>query len=135
MDKMIKWILIFMAGFLAIFYVAYENDDQNLGNNYFYLPKYEADDIGFPDGAIIYKSDKKYIFNDVKISGEIIDVAHDNSFILAVQETEKFNTWKTHNYYIIVIKTDSTYGPYTLEEYLLRRKELGVPDDLKLEVG
>ena len=41
-------------------------DDQNLGNNYFYLPMYEAYDIGY-EGSIIYKSHKKLLFSDIII--------------------------------------------------------------------
>lgn len=36
------------------------------------------------------------------------------------------------NYWIISHKDDSLFGPYSKEEYLLKRKELGVPEELRL---
>ena len=36
------------------------------------------------------------------------------------------------NYWIISHKEDSLYGPYSKKEYLLKRKELGISEKLKL---
>jgi len=37
-------------------------------------------------------------------------------------------------FWIISHAPDSIYGPLSLEEYLEKRTELGVPDDLRLEL-
>jgi len=37
------------------------------------------------------------------------------------------------NYWIISHKDDSLFGPYSKEEYLIKRKELDVPNTLKLD--
>ncbi|RLD60819.1 MAG: hypothetical protein DRJ01_09030 [Bacteroidetes bacterium] len=46
---------------------------------------------------------------------------------------KKLKESKVHNYWIIDKQTGDIYGPMNLEEYLQKRKELGVPKELKLE--
>ena len=103
---MIKRGTAFFALFLfgILFYTCVGVDDQNLGDNYYYLPKYEAKDIGYPGGAIVYKSAEKNIFKEVKIEGEVINV-----------------------------KSDLVYGPFNKKDYQKKRLELGIPDKLKLQ--
>lgn len=38
-----------------------------------------------------------------------------------------------HSYWIIGIKTADVYGPLTFDQYLSKKDELGVPEDLKLK--
>lgn len=38
------------------------------------------------------------------------------------------------NYWIISHKVDSMFGPLSKEEYFQKRKELGVPEELKLKI-
>lgn len=42
--------------------------------------------MGFPEGAIIYKSSQKNLFSDIKIQGEVISINYDKDFIVAVQQ-------------------------------------------------
>jgi len=46
---------------------------------------------------------------------------------------KKLKDSKIHYYWIINKKTDDIYGPLNWNEYLQKRKELGVPKKLKLE--
>ncbi|MEQ8572605.1 hypothetical protein [Fulvivirga sp.] len=130
-----KWILIAATLLMLILLTLklYDQDDQSLGDNYYYLPKYEAEDIGFPNGAVIYKANEKYKFNDIKIGNEVISVTSNAYHILAIQKNEDTHNDSTFNYYLIVKKTDSTYGPFMFKEYMRMRKELGVENDLILK--
>lgn len=38
-----------------------------------------------------------------------------------------------HDFWILNMKTSDVYGPYTFDDYLTKKKELGVPETLKLE--
>jgi len=78
-----------------------------LGDNYFYLDKYEAVDVGYPGGAIIYKSTERYLYSDVKIKGNVIDVKFNDKFIVAKQ---KPIDQEIINYYIIDKTNDHIYG-------------------------
>jgi hypothetical protein len=40
----------------------------------------------------------------------------------------------TINFWIIIIKSDSTIGPLTLNDYLIKRKKLNIPDNVHLRV-
>jgi len=120
---------------VAILFSIFKNDDHSLGGNYYYLPKYEAIDIGYPGGAIIYKSMQKNVFTDVKIYGDVIGVNANNEFIIAIQRKDltidsSDNSELKHRYFIIVKKQDKVYGPYTKEEFQEVKKELGVPKSL-----
>jgi len=132
-------ILIFIISVLQ-FFNAGCNDEQDLGDNYYYLPLYEAIDVGYPNGSIIYKSPQIYLIRDVKVPGDVISVDKDKKYIIAVKEEhEPYNqrdikkTYKRNlQYYIIVKETDSVYGPYNKKEYFLKRKEIRVPENLVL---
>ena len=125
---MIKRGTAFFALFLfgILFYTCVGVDDQNLGDNYYYLPKYEAKDIGYPGGAIVYKSAEKNIFKEVKIEGEVINVNSNKDFIIAIQKayTSRFDTSRLNitemnclKYYIINKKSDLVYGPFNKKDY------------------
>ena len=114
-------------------------DEQTLGDNYFFLPKYEALDVGYPDGAIIYKSPEKNLFKEIKIKKEVVSVEHNRDFIIAIQESNNnsFEIGNSHieernflNYFIIVKKTNHVYGPFKYSDYVSMRKELKVPNNL-----
>jgi len=108
------------------------NDEQDLGDNYYFLPEYEAIDIGFPDGAVVYKAAQKNVFNDIKIQGNVVDARGNSDFIVVSQRKDSSNI-DTLQYYIIAKKTDSIYGPYNTEGYLQNRKKLNVPKNLILK--
>lgn len=133
MKKWIILILIIACCAIVVFFIC-RNNKQDLGDNYYYLPEYEAVDIGFPDGAVIYKAKQKNVFNDIKIRGKIVDVISNPEFIIALQKKDSANfNNDSMQYYIIAKKTDSIYGPYETQEYLKKRKELKIPNELALK--
>ncbi len=117
--------------------------DRELGDGYYYLPKYESIDVGYENcEAIVYKSASENLFSDIKIRGDVISVNSNRNFIVAAQSTpigciDEFvldgSSIRHLSFFIIVKKTDSLYGPYLLEGYLKKREELKVPDKLKLK--
>jgi hypothetical protein len=131
-----KWVvaisillLLFVIGFFTL-----GINDYDLGDSYYYLPKYESIDIGYPEAeAIIYKSAKKNLFTDVKIRGDVISVSSNKDLILASQHPTNIHGIDTVRYFIIRKEMDAVYGPYKKEEYLLMRKQLRIPQELKLK--
>ncbi len=120
----------------VVFIINFMEDAHTLGNDYYYLPLYEAIDIGFPGGSVIYKSYQKNVFTDIKIRGEVTAVNYDDNFIIATQQkkenAENYSD-KTVNYFIIVKITDDVYGPLSKTEYIQKRKYLGVLKELKFQ--
>lgn len=107
---------------LSILLLSCQWSNADLGDSYYYLDKYEAKDIGFPDGAIIYKSETKNLFKDVKISKEVVEVKHNDNFIFAKQlaNANRLDT----SYYIIDKVGDKVYGPLTKDSCNHLRIEL-----------
>jgi hypothetical protein len=139
-----KWIItIVIILLLVVVYLIWGRvNEQDLGDNYYYLPKYEAVDIGYPDGAIIYKSEQRNVFSDVKIQRTVISVNKNKDFIIAIQQDDSVNIKSIqsnvldsiHLYYFIIVKqTDMVYGPFSKIEYLKKREELKIPHNLKLK--
>jgi len=137
MKKLISIFLIFSisAGAFIYFYP----DHDYLGDDYYYLPPYEAIDVGFPGGAIIYRSPQKYSFNKIILQGEVIDIKHNEDFIIAVQQKEATSDLAEHKngpgrkklgYFIIDKKKEILFGPFTKSEFLQKCNEQGVPQDL-----
>ncbi|MHB1003073.1 MAG: DUF3997 domain-containing protein [Thermoleophilia bacterium] len=52
---------------------------------------------------------------------------------LAVRSDVSTEPGSGNNYWIVDKEALKTYGPYTEEEYITKRQELDVPDDLKLD--
>lgn len=95
-------------------------DNTNLGNDYYYLPEYEAMDIGYPNSAIIYKSFNKNVFKDVKISANVKKAKSNINYIIALQIPK--NSSK-RNYFIIDKRYDKIYGPLeTIDFFKLKSK-------------
>lgn len=67
--------------------------------------------------------------NDTKIiiGNELNGIAWDKNFICARQTKDK------EYYWIIELKNDKVYGPFTKEEFKLKKEELGVSKELKLK--
>ena len=92
-----------------------ENDNQELGDNYYFLHDYEAVDIGFPDGAVIYKATQKNVFNNIKIHGNVVGANSNNDFIIAIQKLVCFTfvkilyciQYKNYSYYSRQIRYNS----------------------------
>ena len=61
--------------FTLLYLTSCQWSDANLGDNYFYLNRDEAIDIGYPGGAIIYKATQKYNFSDIKILAKFFPIA------------------------------------------------------------
>ena len=134
MDKMKKCIItIIIISIAIILFMIWGNDEQDLGDNYYFLPEYEAIDIGFPDGSIDYKATQKNVFNDIKIHGNVVSAKSNANFIIATQKINSSYVGEDSLlYYIIVKKMDLTYGPYKKGEYLQKREELSIPQKLSL---
>lgn len=133
-----KWIIVICVLItigIVFFITKTEKDTETLGDNYYYLSPYEAIDVGFPEGAIIYKSSQKNLFSDIKIQGEVISINYDKDFIVAVQQKSSAELVKDKMlyYFIIEKKLDNVIGPLSKQEYLKKREELGVPRELKLK--
>ena len=134
-----KWIIVICVLItigIVFFITKTEKDTETLGDNYYYLSPYEAIDVGFPEGAIIYKSSQKNLFSDIKIQGEVISINYDKDFIVAVQQKKsraELVKDKMLYYFIIEKKIDKVIGPLSKQEYLKKREELGVPRELKLK--
>ncbi|MBO9619646.1 MAG: hypothetical protein J7539_11480 [Niabella sp.] len=104
-------------------------DERELGNNYYYLPDDEAYDTGFPDGSIIYKSEDKNSFADIKIIADISEVKHDNRYIIVLQQPnkaklkkslkEQFLLWK--EYYLKSNRNDSIVQIANLDKIQLNK--------------
>lgn len=65
--------------------------------------------------------------NDAKIARLIVDSLMENNYTYAKIFYQKINYW------IIVHSNDSLYGPLNRQEFLLLKRKLNVPNDLKLE--
>lgn len=135
-----NWIIaIVIILLLVVLYLTWgKGNEQDLGDNYFYLPKYEAVDIGSPDGAIIYKSKERNVFTDIKIHRNVISVDKNKDFIIAIQQDDSITQPKVQDskflhYFIIAKQTDMVYGPFSKVEYLKKREELKIPHNLKLK--
>ncbi len=123
--KKYKYIVFFIT---AILFVSC-NENQNLGDDYYFLPDYVAYDVGYPGGAIIYKSPEKYYYKKIVVKGNVKAVHHNRKYIIASQklldvETQTEDT--TFNYFIIDKENDSVYGPLSWENYLDTKKALEV---------
>ena len=108
--------------------------DRELGNGYYHLPKYESIDVGYPDcEAIIYKSTKEYVFSDIIINGDVIDVEFDSEHIISKRDPI-INMDKNTGileYYVIVKKSDKLIGPLTIKEFEQTINDLNIKLDFK----
>jgi hypothetical protein len=133
-----KWIIAILVILLlcGVLFLIMRTDEQILGENYYYLPEYEAYDVGYPEGGIIYKSSEKNLFSNVIIHGNVIRMNDNKDFILALQlknDSAKTDKKQLLHYFIIQKKSDNVYGPFQKQEYLQKREELNVPKELQLK--
>ena len=124
---------VFFFGTLC--YVASSRKDfETLGDNYYYLSPYEAMDVGYPGGSIVYKSSQKYSFESIKIKGQVIGVDYDEKFIVALQQKiDQADSKARFNYFIIEKKTDEVIGPFDKQAYLKARERLGISQELEIQ--
>lgn len=112
---------IIILTFITIFLSNCSNNNTELGNSYYYLDRFEATDIGYPNGAIVYKSPTKNLFKEIIISKQVVQVNHNDKYILAKQiVTNKIDT----NYYIIDKINSKLFGPLTIDSCIILSKEL-----------
>lgn len=97
-------------------------NDADLGNSYYYLDTFYAMDVGYPDGAIIYKGDAEYHFDTTIISREVVQVTRNDRYIFAKQVVgeNKLDT----NYYVIDKVTDKVIGPVKTDVFEKLRNSL-----------
>ena len=100
-----------------------------------------AHNIMYPNGCIyvVYTDVTDYKFNKTFIVAEQkpLDsfwVRSSSKFMSTADDVEReFRNYKVRQYWIINKHTQESYGPFTKEQYLEKKKELGVPDTLKLQ--
>ena len=52
-----KWLVVVCVALLSgLLLSRWGVDNQELGEGYYYLPSYEAVDVGYPGGSVVYKS-------------------------------------------------------------------------------
>ena len=57
--------------FLSIFcFLSCRNND-NLGSGYYYLSDFNAMDVGYPYGSIVYKSNQENLYKKIKYTTKI----------------------------------------------------------------
>ncbi|OJW77615.1 hypothetical protein [Spirosoma sp. 48-14] len=88
-------------------------DNSTLGNNYYYLTRYEAEDNGYPYGSIIYKSKQKNLYSKIIIYSDVIKVKSNKNYIITMQKPN-INILKS------IIKDDITFWK---EHYLKTKKD------------
>lgn len=126
-----KWtVLIFIT---IVFFLFAGCNERDLGDNYYYLPEYEAIDVGYPY-SLIYKATQEYSYNDIKIQGNIVGVNHNDEFIIVTQRKDSTGVNNDNlQYYIIIKNGDLILGPYNKEVYFQKRIELDLPKRLTLK--
>lgn len=110
--------------------------EADLGDGYYYLSYGNAIDNGYNEGSTIYKSPQKLCFQTVLIQGGILEVNKSKDYILVGQnKQQKDSNEKTKVFYFWIINKQSSgvYGPFVSDEYENKKKELGVPESLKLK--
>lgn len=81
---------IMKKSLLCIFLITlFGCSEQKLGDGYFYLPDYEAMDVGYPYGSIVYKSNQKNVYRDILIHADVISCTVKGHYILVVQKPNK----------------------------------------------
>lgn len=132
----VRFIAVLFISFLLCSCERIFHGEEVLGNGYYYLPKYEAIDVGFPKGSVIYQSNNRKIYSNVLIESGIIEAKSDRRHILVGQNREKKDSKDdtvVSFLWIIDKKTNIIYGPLSLDDYLLKKKELGVSNNLQLK--
>ncbi len=108
--------------FVVFLYYNWYND-RDLWDWYYYLPLYEAIDIWYPEKtALIYKSRRMYLFSNIKITWDIINVKYNDDFIVFSKKMED-NLFKC---FIIDKKSNQILGPFTTYDFVSYARRLNV---------
>ena len=94
---------------------------QKSGNGY--------DIISIPGHILFYGHSKDYIIVIQKPSDSIY---HFNVSLKYDEMMEKIFANNFNQFWILKVKNDSLFGPFQKGEYLKKRKEIGVPDNFKI---
>lgn len=92
-------------------------EDQDLGSGYYYLPDYEALDIGYPAKTALYKSLQKNVFSNVIAEGDVAVIRFNDKWIAFTQKDTMAPSTEKVSAYLINKKTDKLYGPYSKTAY------------------
>ena len=121
MKKLVTLLLLVIASLIVI-PPAFWKDQNNLGDNYYFLPTYESIDVGYPGGnAVIYRSPQKYSFKEIKVEGNIVSVSQNNDFIFAVTQSPSKNEKKsaeTLEIFVIHKSLGTVSGPFPVSSSL-----------------
>jgi len=109
--------LIILGVIFLISWLGYKHwdSDMDLGDGYYYMPEYEAKDIGFPDGAIVYKSFDKSVIEDIKIPATVIEAKNRGNYIIAIQIQQNDTVKK---YFVIDKKSGKVFKDLSRKEFL-----------------
>jgi len=102
--------------FLTLTAVSCKWSNASLGDNYWYLDIYEAEDTGYPDGAIIYKSSERYSYKKIMVKGNVMDVSHNDKYILAKQVP--IDNSKIEYFFLIDKDDEKVYGLLGLDSLM-----------------
>lgn len=108
-------ILVLLILAVAVIY-KYWDTDSDLGDNYYFIPEYEATDVGSPYGAVVYKSEVKnsYSVEDIKISEKVIQAEARGNYIIAIQELKNDTVKK---YFVIDKRSDKIFNNLNKKEF------------------
>jgi len=84
--------------------------------------------------VIVNQQEGSHVFDNPTKARKISKVGCDENFIVARQDMY-INQKEDNNegyYWIRDINNETSYGPYAYDEYLEKREELGVPDEVEL---
>ncbi|MEN2487171.1 hypothetical protein AAYQ05_05150 [Flavobacterium sp. B11] len=98
-------------------------DQADLGYGYYYLSEYDAVDIGYPDGAIIYKSSAKNEFDEIIIKETVKNAKSDDNYIIAMQLPKNE---KVLRYFIIDKFSGRIFGPLDEKSFNELKIKLGI---------
>lgn len=119
---------------LILLLICYSCSDRKLGNNYYFLPKYESIDVGYSESeAIVYKSNQEYIFSNIIIRGDVLEVSFNSNYIIAKRDPliSRDKNSGLIEYYIIDKKNDKLFGPLTKNDFDIKTVELNINLDFE----
>ena len=130
--KLNKWIII--SFFLQFIWSCQSDYIKELSGGYYYASESK-------ESTAILRHGKKR--NERYIPCKIIFYDYNKQFIIAAQEPVReclfgeididYNNLEVA-FWIIDVQKDKILGPYSLDEYIKKRKALGVPEELKLKL-
>ncbi|SEC23780.1 Protein of unknown function [Maribacter dokdonensis] len=127
---MTKSVLLILISFL----ICCSCSDRKLGDNYYFLPKYESIDVGYPNNeAIVYKSNQEYVFNNIIIRGDVLEINFNSKYIIAKRDPliSRDKNSGLIEYYIVEKKNDKIFGPLTKKDFDKKTVELNINLEFK----